>query len=279
MIRSMLMFLVGAGLGAASLLFVTQTPRQEVQGVPTPEPALLRCEAELSQRAAEVEELKKRMASTAGTVAPTDQVGELQRAQEGAGVPEKAQTASAWRISAIEKFVPLSDEQRLRLEEKFAEERKAQEEGRESSAESLDDILGAEDAQTYRTQVSAAFERVRNEEIERDTIWMARKLGLSAEQEGQMRAVFDEVERAIAAEYPPTQLGTNETPQKRVLRMIAENKRRVQLRTERLRQTLPPEQYEAYVRAESESSASDMEVFHGSGEAEQSGSSASSGAQ
>ena len=81
-----------------------------------------------------------------------------------------------------------------------------------------------------------------------------------------MRAAFEGVERDVAAEYPPSQLGASDSPQQRVLRMIAENKRRVQLRAERLRQVLPPEQYEAYMKAESESAASDMEVFHGSGE-------------
>jgi regulator of replication initiation timing len=176
------------------------------------------------------------------------------------------QQATAWRISAIEKFVPLSDEQRRRLAEKFVEERKAKAEGRESVAESLEEILGEENAQVYRGQVKATYERVQNEELEKDTVWMARKLALSPEQEGRMRATFEDVERAVAAEYPASQLGAGDTPQQRVQRMIAENKRRVQLRAERLRQVLPPEQYEAYMKAESESAASEMEVFHDSGE-------------
>lgn len=268
--RLILVLLVGAGLGAGSLWLFMKAPRQEMQGMNTPAPALLRCEAELAQRVAEVDELRKKVAEVVLTVAPKERVAAHHEPVHGVDAGEKgAVQASAWRISAIERFVPLSDEQRSRLQEKFAEERLAQQEERESKAESLDDILGAENAQLYRDNVKAAFERVRNEELERDTVWMARKLGLSTEQEERMRAAFDEVERAVVTEFPPTQLGAGETPQSRVLRMIAENKRRVQLRAERLRQVFSPEQYEAYVKAESESSASDMEVFHGSGEEDQ----------
>lgn len=276
MIRSMIVLLVGVGLGAGSLWVITQAEHQETQGAPTPAPALVRCEAELSQRAAEVEELRKKVAVMAHTAAPQEQSAEdHEPAASGQKEGNAAAQASAWRISAIERFVPLSNEQRSRLQGKFAEEQLAHEEGRESTAESLDDILGADNAQVYRDQVDAAFKRVQKEELERDALWMARKLGLSTEQEGRMRAAFDEVEQVVASEFPPTQIGARETPQKRVMRMIAENKRRVQLRAERLRQVFSPEQYEAYVKAESESSASDMEVFHGSGEEEQPGASAS----
>jgi hypothetical protein len=222
---------------------------------------------ELQRRDAELQELRRVHATLPASGTPVEQVqghseaGALEIRDE-----DSIRQASAWRISAIEKFVPLTDEQRLRLTEKFAEERRAQEEGRESSAESLEEILGEDNARVYRGQVQAAFERVRNEELEKDTVWMARRLGLSPEQEVKMRATFEDVERAVAAEYPQPQLGAGGTPQQRVLRMIAENKRRVQLRAERLRQVLPPEQYEAYMRSESESAAADMEVFHGSGE-------------
>ena len=288
MVRSLLKLLVGAIVGAGALLLVMEFSQRDIKqpvrhdssASIAPEPELLRCRAELSRRDAELAELRKRIEEDGTAVAPTGHGDGSHTTHEGVGARESAdRQASAWRISAIERFVPLSDEQKERLEAKFSEERRSQEEGRESSAESLDEILGSENAQVYRSQVNAAFERVRLEEIERDSVWMARKLGLSSEQESQMRGVFDDVERAIAAEYPPLQLGANETPQKRVVRMIAENKRRVQLRTEKLRQVLPPEQYAEYVRAESESSASDMEVFHGSGDGDQGRSSASASAE
>jgi hypothetical protein len=267
MVRSLFLLVLGAAVGAVAVWIVNQSPQPSGSPIVTPEPALLRCEAELQRRDAELHELRKvNVGATAGVV-PT--VPAHVHSESGSAEDSDEQSirqAAAWRISAIEKFVPLSDEQRSRLTEKFAEERKAREEGRESSAESLEDILGEENAQVYRGQVKAAFERVQNEELEKDTVWMARRLGLSPEQEGRMRAAFEGVERDVAAEYPPSQPGASDSPQQRVLRMIAENKRRVQLRAERLRQVLPPEQYEAYMKAESESAASDMEVFHGSGE-------------
>lgn len=268
MVRSIIMLCAGAALGAASLWLMTLPPRPDGEGISTPAPTLLQCEAELSQRRAEVEELKRK----AGTVAvfPQPSAGSAEEqghlVEDGGGHSEGARQATAWRISAIDKFVPLSDEQRERLKEKFAEEQRAQEEQRESTAESLDDILGADNAKVYREQVNAAFERVQSEELEKDTMWTARKLGLSAGQEDRMRAAFQQVEQALKVEYPQSQHGAGENPQKRVLRMIAENKRRVQLRAEQMRGILSPEQYQEYVRVESESSASDMEVFHGTGE-------------
>jgi hypothetical protein len=47
--------------------------------------------------------------------------------------------------------------------------------------------------------------------------------------------------------------------------MIAENKRRAALLREKLQALLPPDQYQAYLRSEAESAASDVEVFHDPG--------------
>jgi hypothetical protein len=267
------MLLVGGIIGAVSIWCVSVAQYSQTERVDTPEPALVRCEAELGAKTAEIEALKKQVAVAAQPAAADSQQAVEIDTEHGVnksstGSHDGADRASAWRISAIEKFVPLTDEQKARLERKFTEEQQAQQDGRESSAESLDEILGADNAQVYRSQVSAAFERVRNEELEKNTLWMARKLGLSADQESRMRATFEDVERMVAVEFPPLVLGSQNTPQKRVMRMIAEQKRRVQLRAEQMRQVLPQEQYEAYVKAESESSASDMELFHSSGEQE-----------
>lgn len=269
MLRSLMLLVLGAAVGAASALIVSQSRQSQLSSIVTPEPALVRCESELQQRDLELQGLRKLNVGATVPVTAAEQVHAHSENGEGAADSsneDSLQQAISWRISAIERIVPLSDDQRQRLAEKFAEERKAQEQGRESAAESLEEILGEENAQVYRGQVKAAFERFRNEELEKDTVWMARRLGLSPEQEGRMRTAFEDVERTVATEYPPLQLGASDTPQQRVLRMIAENKKRVQLRAERLRQILPPEQYEAYMKAESESAASEMEVFHDSGE-------------
>ena len=263
MVRSLIALIAGFCVGALSLWLATRSPRPEDVGFSTPVPSLVRCEEELKMRDAELAQLKSNL------VAPPQVVPQTEVAASDNVLPtddpQRREQANSWRISAIERFIPLSDEQRTRLQAKFTEDRRAQDEGRESNAESLDDIVGEDEARGYREQVNAAFQRVRDEELEKNSLWMARKLGLSAEQEQRMRSVFEEVEQAVEAEYPPTQVGSGETAQTRVLRMIAENKRRVELRANRLRQVLAPDQYEAYMRAESESSASDMAVFHGDG--------------
>lgn len=281
MVRSINLLVIGAALGAVLVWLGIRGSQAPVSPIVTPDPALMRCESELAQLGLEIQELRR----IAVGAKPSVDIVEHAPAHNGSdsaelssssnsdaahqAVNQAVNQAVAWQISAIERFVPLSEGQRLRLANKFAEERKAREEGRESSAESLEEILGEDNAQTYRGQVKAAFDRVRNEELEKDTVWLARRLGLSPDQEASMRTIFEDVERAVAVEYPQPALGAGATPQQRVLRMIAENKRRVQLRAERLRQILPPDQYQAYMKAESESAAADMEVFHGSGDQNQ----------
>ena len=43
------------------------------------------------------------------------------------------------------------------------------------------------------------------------------------------------------------------------------NRRRSELRNEQLKAALTPEQYEAYLRSQADSAASDIEVFHDPG--------------
>lgn len=164
---------------------------------------------------------------------------------------------TAWRISAIEKFVPLSEEQRERLTVKFERDARG-----EDSSESLDDILGAESAAFYRTQVKAAFERARNETVDREIVWLGRQLALDAQQERDIKAAFDGVEMELDTDALPDSVKAM-TGEERVKAMIAENKRREELRRERLKAILTPDQFIAYSRVQAESSESDIEVFHG----------------
>lgn len=186
--------------------------------------------------------------------APTESPNEPDRTgREEAPSPNR----TAWRISAIEKFVPLSEEQRQRLTVKF--ERDAQ--GEEAS-ESLEDILGTESAAFYRTQVKAAFERARNEAVDREIVWLGRQLALNAQQERDIKAAFDAVELELDTNELPDSVKAT-TGEERVKAMIAENKRREELRQERLKAILTPDQLIAYMRVQAESSQSDIEVFHG----------------
>jgi len=178
---------------------------------------------------------------------------------------EKQREALSWRVSAIEKFVPLTEEQRNRLVAKFQEETRAGQAGEESRAEKLEEILGDDNARYYRDQVKAAFERVQNEETEKEVLWLSRQLNLAPEQERSMRAVFLDVEKTVESEFGPSSHGSRTSPQERLKAMIAESKRRRALRSEKLQAVLPPDQYQAYLRSEAESAASDVEVFHDAG--------------
>jgi hypothetical protein len=170
--------------------------------------------------------------------------------------------ATRWRISAIEKFVPLSEGQKARLRTKYAAERFAKQKGEEVESESLEQILGAEGATYYRQQVKASFDRAKSEEVEREVVWLARKLALSQQQEDSVRNVLAEVEAASENSSHGVPSGT---PQDRLRAMIEDNRRKAEKRNELLRQILTPDQYQAYLAGESESAFADMEVFHDPG--------------
>jgi len=264
MVRAIALVVLGVTLGVGVAFYMFQAPVSVEGGVKMVAPQALSCESELASQRARISELEK-------------QVSLQQQSVAASTVPESGQTASpddsgsadraiAWRVSAIEKFIPISEEQKARLEEKFKEEQAARQEDRESKAEALEDIVGQEQATTYRQQVQAAFDRAQNQELEKEAVWISRKLSLSPEQEQSMRAAFSSVESQIDKEFGDGQHGVALSAQQRVARMIAENKRRLQLRSEALKPVLQPEQYAAYLQEESQSAASDVEIFHDSGE-------------
>jgi len=262
MIKAFITLLIGAGLGAAAALSLAGSSRGQTPQQPNRPEVSEQCKLDLARQGEELKRLQERLdlaskVSVAPLAAPTE-VAELKESED----PSQAETAVSWRVSAIEKFVPLSDQQKERLKTKFNEEREAASAGRESQAESLEDIIGADQAATYRQGVQAAFDRVENEELEKETVWVARKVGLNAEQEARMRDVFSSVEKTIDSEFSDQGHGTSLNPRERVTRMIAENKRRVQLRADALKGVLSNEQYQEYLKLEAQSAASDVEVFH-----------------
>jgi hypothetical protein len=264
MVRAIALVVLGVALGIGGAYYLFQAPVSVESGVTMVAPQALSCDSELASQRARIAELER-------------QVSLRQQSASASATPEPARTALpddngsadraiAWRVSAIEKFIPISEEQKARLEEKFKEEHAARQENRESKAEALEDIVGQEQATTYRQQVQAAFERAQNQELEKEALWISRKLSLSPEQEQSMRTVFSSVESQIDKEFGDGQHGVALSAQQRVARMVAENKRRLQLRSEALKPVLQPEQYAAYLQEESQSAASDVEIFHDSGE-------------
>jgi len=271
MVRAIPFMLVGAVLGGVAMWSVCGQAAPATLP-PGPPPSPLACDAEevrrLRERVTQLEDAQQQVALGHST-RPAESSGESAGESHSIKPSSAANDASSWRISAIEKFVPLSPEQKDRLKEKYTRESTAKEDGEEVETESLDDILGAENATYYREQVQAAFTRVQREEIERESVWLSRKLGLSADQESSMRQIFERIESEVGQLSGEGHSGGS--PEDRVRALIAENRRRSELRNAELARVLTPEQRRTYAQLEAESSASDIEVFHDPGSGQETG--------
>jgi hypothetical protein len=188
-------------------------------------------------------------------------------AEETESSPERVERerkeSLKWRVSAIEKFVPLTVEQRERLERKFDAE--AQGVNAPEQIETLEEIIGEEGAAFYRQQVQAAFQRVQDEELSKEVVWLARQLNLSAEQERAIQQSFQAIEAELQSGTVRNGTGSAGSGHERVKAMIEENRKRNEQRAARVKELVSPEQYQAYMASQSESSAADVEVFHDPG--------------
>ena len=110
--------------------------------------------------------------------------------------------------------------------------------------------------------MNAAFKRMQDEEVEKEVLLVSRQLSLSAAQEENVRSIFGKVEEVVEANRGTSK---NSSPQDRVKTMIEENRQRGELRSQELRNILSPEQYQAYLKTQTESAAADVEVFHDPG--------------
>ena len=270
MAKSIPFFVVGALMGGG-ITWAVYSSSDALPPVSTTTVAPLSCDTkELESLRSKVVTLQaelQQQRNSSARLEPTH--GELHppAAERSDGSPDDdekrvADEATRWRISAIEKFVPLSADQKSRLKTKYDAERSAKQTGEDASAESLEQILGTESAAYYREQVRASFERAKNEEVEREVVWLARKLALSERQEESVRRVLAEVEQGrndISHDSPAG------SPQERLRVMIEENRRKAEKRNELLQQILTPDQYQAYLASEADSAAADIEVFHDPG--------------
>lgn len=251
MVKALPILMVGIGIGAGIAWGFLGSSAPVAAVVMPPAQPLVCDQSDLKRMEARVAQLESELASAkssaSAVVVPS----------EPPAIEPSTDESLSWKISAIEKFVPLSDEQKERLREKYTKERAGEE------AESLDDILGSEGATFYRERVQAAFKKVQDEEVEREVVWLSRKLTLSEEQEASVRNILGNVEAEVTRGTTHGQSGA--TPQERVQVMIAQNRRRSELRNEQLRRVLTPEQFQAYLQAEAESSSSDVEIFHDPG--------------
>jgi paraquat-inducible protein B len=264
MIRSILLISLGALIGGAVSFYLANFS-EDARRKPSEELAtsLASCQTKLVEQERTIVSLTQSAVHAPTECAVPTSEHPAQEVQSHSAEADSAMHAQAitWRISSIEKFLPLTDEQKERLEQKYTEEQRARSEDRESDAETLDDILGAESAATYRNQVKAAFERVQNEELEKEVLWASRKLSLNEDQERALQAAFADVEMALKGEFRAL-IAEAQTPAERVTLMIQENKKRRQLRAELVKDSLTPEQYQAFLALEAQSASADMEVFH-----------------
>ncbi len=265
MVKALVVFILGLFLGAGLMYELRPEPVID-QGPTELAPQSTASNSELERTKQRVAQLERELELSEGAQAAHETVrvdGEISVSEEGAMSSDR-QEAVKWRVSAIDKFVPLNDDQKQRLAAKFSREFSS--EGAGDEDETLDDILGLENATYYRGQVRAAFQRVQEEELEKEVLWIARQLSLSDVQERQIQEIFNKIEQQIDQELAAPQQGVAErSAQDRVKLMIAENRRRSELRNEQLKAALTPEQYEAYLRSQAESAASDIEVFHDPG--------------
>jgi hypothetical protein len=164
-----------------------------------------------------------------------------------------------WRVSAIEKFIPITTEQRERLIRKFEAEKGPD----GDAAESLEDILGIESAAFYRQQVDSAFRKAKFEALDREFIWLSRQLGLSSQQEDQLQGIFYDVEDQILKTKEALGVGKPLSSQSKIQSMIAENRNRDQLRAEKLQAILSADQYREFLKSQAASSKNDLAIFHG----------------
>lgn len=268
MMRSLLLISVGVVVGGTASLYWMGSLGE----VSSPDPkdsvvALQSCQNKVAEQERLLVSLTQSVAeSTTECAIPTPIVEQvLNRNASSKEEVSANDQAITWRVSAVEKFIPLSQEQRERLEEKYREDHQAKNEGRESEAESLTDIVGEENAALYRQQVQDAFQRVQNEELEKEIVWASRKLNLSEVQEQSMQSAFLDIETALRAEFAPM-MNSLSDPAQRVMVMIQENKKRRELRAESAKAILTPDQLTGFLALEAQSSSADMEVFHDPGD-------------
>ena len=90
---------------------------------------------------------------------------------------------------------------------------------------------------------------------------------MSPAQEKAVRDVYNRVEQQVRREQQqgPPHGEAPKSPQDRVKQMVRESRLRNELRSSMLKDVLTSDQYQAYMRSESESAASEMEVFHDPG--------------
>ena len=138
--RAGLLILCGVIVGAGGAVLLRSDHEEATSIVATPPPERLSCESELEQHRERIAQLERRVAASSASVPESLERPEFTTTppSDPSVAQEEGDAAVKWRVSAISKFIDVTDEQKERLEQKYREEKNAQEEGRESQAETLE---------------------------------------------------------------------------------------------------------------------------------------------
>lgn len=171
---------------------------------------------------------------------------------------EHAQLAR-WRVAAIARFLPLSDDQRRQLHELFSAER---------GDATVESILGAENYRYLRERQKEAFKRAEAEEQERELYFLSRRLGLDVAQEAALGRVLEDVEAEVSESLRSRQqsLGPHPSPTRRMELLIETNQLRATLMEQRLRSILNETQLRSYLEYQATAPSQDMEIWHSESE-------------
>lgn len=153
------------------------------------------------------------------------------------------------KIASIEEFVPLSDDQKIRLRKVLEIQRKnnAESGNKQESNETVEDIIGEENLEFFIENRGQAFQSADEEDLEKEVLYISKKLGLDSWQEEFFRGICQETEAAIRngriiAEKKAQQGGP---PAERSLKNIYEQAvKEEELKIQRI---LSEEQYEQYL--------------------------------
>ncbi len=248
----------GVAIGLTALLVYKESEieqlRSELRAIPTHVPV----------PSCEVPKVAPPPAATLAAAAPTA-VPELSPVSPAPVVSPPAPSkekefAVRAKLSNIEKFVPLTEDTRARLTEKFT----AEVNDPNAQTESLENIIGQEQANFYRAEVKKAFVKVRDEELDKEVLLLGRNLALSAPQQQRLRDVYVAVEQQIDELYgdPEQRYRFKGTMEERLKRMMETSRYRRDQLAEALKGVLTAEQYEAYLKEEAASAEGELGVWH-----------------
>ncbi len=168
-----------------------------------------------------------------------------------------------WRLKSVEKFVDLSEAQREQLRELFGgRNTDPLAQGSTDKKVTLKDVLGEDNYAVYQDARARAKTKIESENREKDILYKARIINLTPKEESILRDVTLKVDQDIE-----TRKQADDTkpasPYEGLARYLQYEKLRRELIAAELKSELPNDKYEAYLKVDADSAASEMGVWHG----------------